>query len=166
MAANRKGGVEVSPKKQGTENRQYLVCVDCYVDSIPQGRVYDAKRECVHFRSLSQFLLHLDQLLDQQQSPQTYTEARCFFSVADDWHITQIESLQAGTLANFELTVLFRQHSSWQGILLWKEHQLELHFRSVLELVHLLDNALRSQERSYAILEQEKKNDPSYHYIE
>lgn len=154
MSADRKGGVDVTAKNRGTENRQHLICVDSYVDCIPQGRVYDAKQECVHFRSLSQLLLHLDQLLDQQQLPQMYTKARCFFFVADDWHITQIESLKAGTLANFELAVLYRQHSSWQGILLWKEQQLELRFRSVLELVHLLDNALRRQERRNAPLNQ------------
>ena len=148
----------MTAKNQVPENRPYLVCVDCYIDGIPQGRVYDAKRERLRFQSLSQFLLHLEQLLDQQQLPQTYTETRCFLFVADDWHLTQIESLQAGALANFELTVLFRQHSSWQGILLWKEQQLELRFRSVLELVHLLNNALRSQERRNTLLKQTAKS--------
>ena len=53
-----------------------------------------------------------------------------------------------GSGTTFELKILFRQHSSWQGILLWKEKRISHNFRSVLELVILIDSALRSAENS------------------
>ena len=51
-----------------------------------------------------------------------------------------------GRLATFELKILFRQHASWQGTIVWKEGRQEQSFRSVLELVHLMDSALRATE--------------------
>ena len=47
-----------------------------------------------------------------------------------------------GALATFRLRVLFRQNTSWQGLLTWVETKEEESFRSVLELVNLFDSAL------------------------
>ena len=49
-------------------------------------------------------------------------------------------------LATFQSTVLFRQNASWQGSLIWREKELDAPFRSVLELIGLIDNALSSWE--------------------
>lgn len=49
-------------------------------------------------------------------------------------------------LATFQLSVLFRQNASWQGRLTWLERAEEARFRSVLELVGLLDSALAAWE--------------------
>ena len=49
-------------------------------------------------------------------------------------------------LATFQLSVLFRQNASWQGSLTWLERAEEARFRSVLELVGLLDSALAAWE--------------------
>ena len=50
--------------------------------------------------------------------------------------------LKRGALASFSIRLLFRQNASWQGILTWIEGGQEQYFRSVLELVLLMDNAL------------------------
>ena len=50
-----------------------------------------------------------------------------------------------GTAATFELRILFRQHASWQGELLWLERSDRQSFRSVLELITLMDSALRAK---------------------
>ena len=55
-------------------------------------------------------------------------------------------SVRRGSRATFELQILFRQHTSWQGVLFWKEQHREQSFRSVLELILLMDSALREQE--------------------
>jgi len=55
-----------------------------------------------------------------------------------------------GAKATFELKILFRQHTSWQGTVVWREKKTEHSFRSVLELVLLLDSALRELEESGA----------------
>ena len=49
-----------------------------------------------------------------------------------------------GNAATFEMRILFRQHASWQGELLWLEKNTRQYFRSVLELITLLDSALRA----------------------
>lgn len=43
---------------------------------------------------------------------------------------------------NFELQILFRQNCSWQGRLVWLEEGKEAAFRSVLELLELLETIL------------------------
>ena len=51
--------------------------------------------------------------------------------------------LQNGAVATFSMRILFRQNSSWQGSLTWIEGNQEEYFRSVLELIVLMENALR-----------------------
>lgn len=45
--------------------------------------------------------------------------------------------------ASFRITVYFRQHSSWQGTILWIEQGRKYTFRSALELLKFLNAALR-----------------------
>ena len=52
------------------------------------------------------------------------------------------EKFRKGKLATFVVKVLFRQHTSWQGSITWLEEQSEQAFRSVLELILLMDSAL------------------------
>lgn len=133
------------------ENRKIMICVDDYCDGIFKGRFYHATHGMCSFRSLSQFLLKMETILEEIQEPQSYTSKRTFaslFSPNDD--AEHLASFRKGALATFELKVLFRQHSSWQGILNWKDRNAEQSFRSVLELVCLMDSALRDLEGSAA----------------
>ena len=124
-----------------------LVCVDSYCNGILQGRIYNP-RQTVAFESLSQFLIRMETLLDDLQHPQAYMCPRRFPSV-----LSQIDSPavplrpQKGAVATFELQIRFRQHTSWQGTVLWKEHHMEQSFRSVLELILLMDSALQETGR-------------------
>ena len=45
-------------------------------------------------------------------------------------------------IATFQISILFRQNASWQGNVLWVDENMESQFRSALELVSLMDNAL------------------------
>ena len=135
------------PKPWVQENRRNLLCVDSYDNGVLKGRLFDPYQEVEAFDSLSRFLLRMEHLLDTLQAPQAYTEARTFSSF---WEPREREAsvsrLRKGARATFELNILFRQHSSWQGSLIWRETGLEQSFRSVLELVILLDSALRTPE--------------------
>ena len=129
------------------ENRKTLVCVDSYHSGVLDGRIYNPCHEVENFESLTQFLIKMENLLDEQQIPQAYNTMRTFSDVFPYWS----SSAPAGTgckgsKATFEIKVLFRQHSSWQGTVTWREKQLEQSFRSVLELVILMDSALRAEE--------------------
>ena len=47
-----------------------------------------------------------------------------------------------GKVATFFIRVLFRQNASWQGSVFWHEGKQEERFRSVLELLLLINSAL------------------------
>ncbi|MCI8823179.1 MAG: hypothetical protein HFI15_11875 [Lachnospiraceae bacterium] len=55
-----------------------------------------------------------------------------------------------GTQATFLIRVMYRQHSSWQGEVTWVEQRKKEYFRSALELLRLLDSALRAEEKKDA----------------
>lgn len=42
----------------------------------------------------------------------------------------------------FVIKVLFRRNSTWQGIVFWKEKQCQVNFRSFMELLFLMQNAI------------------------
>lgn len=132
-------------------DRKLLVCVDDYCDGVLKGRAYDACKDMCEFESLSQFLIKIESFLEHKQRPQAYTSKRSFTSLVYAHEETSAPSqFRKGAKATFEMQVLFRQYSSWQGVLIWKERDAEQSFRSVLELIFLLDSALREQEGSVA----------------
>ena len=57
------------------------------------------------------------------------------------------QSLQPDSCGSqtFYIHVRFRQHSSWQGEVMWKQGKKKTSFRSVLELLHLLQSAFAEQ---------------------
>ncbi len=128
---------------QESSCRRNLICIDSYRDGILEGRLYDPCFGSIRFESLSRFLLQMEQLLDDRKTPQVYTTVRTFLPPQPQDR-EEAKSPCRGHLATFELQVLFRQHTSWQGTLCWQEQRQVCSFRSVLELVTLLDSALRT----------------------
>lgn len=133
--------------KWGEEYRTTQVCVDSYEEGVLVGRFYHPLRlEGESFRSLSQYLLKMEGLFDEMARPQSDTKVRSF----GVWSAPRAEKPRLsqeikGRLATFRVRILFRQHSSWQGEIIWIEKALSQRFRSVLELIHLLDSALRRE---------------------
>lgn len=131
------------------ESRKTLVCVDSYNKGVLEGRFFNSWQEPDSFESLSQFLNKMETLLDELQMPQAYTEKRTFTDLTDPLEsLAPPSRIPRGTKATFELQVIFRQHTSWQGVVVWLEQKWEQSFRSVLELVLLMDSALRRAEGS------------------
>ena len=134
------------------DNRKITVCVDDYNNGILRGRFYNAYHDACSFESLSQFLIRMESLLEEHQTPQSYTTHRSFCAFLPPHPGQEAAGGRCrGILATFELKVLFRQNSSWQGTLSWLEKKQEKSFRSVLELILLLDSALRQQEGKEAV---------------
>ena len=46
------------------------------------------------------------------------------------------------TKSTFEITVKFMQNSTWQGEVLWVEKNRKQNFRSALEMLKLMDEAI------------------------
>lgn len=127
--------------------RSNIVCVDSYDDGVLKGRFYSPYQEGESFSSLSQFLMKMESMLNDLQIPQSYTQLRSFADVhSASEELFPEHAVRQGTRATFELQILFRQHTSWQGMLRRRGDMAEYSFRSVLELVTLMDSALRCQE--------------------
>lgn len=121
-----------------------LVCIDAYNDGVLTGRIYNSRfGEAESFRSTVGFLTRMEQLLAIEDSPQSFNAVRTFapvISLLPD--PPALAYPRVGQLATMELHILFRQNASWQGSIRWLEEKQEQHFRSVLELIFLIDSAL------------------------
>ena len=123
-----------------------VVSIDSYENSILTGRIYNPYLGAVvPFRSTMEFIKETEALLQELQFPQSFSENREFCSCQEldqKSKTPAAPTAQKGQLATFSLRIMFRQNSSWQGSLSWVEEKLEQSFRSVLELLMLIDNAI------------------------
>lgn len=136
-------------KQWGNTYRTTVVCVDSYAHHILQGRLYNPYlSEGAAFYSAMEFLLRMENLLDDMRFPQPFSAVRSFGAPPE--RIVAAPSAakcQEGQCATFAVRVLFRQNASWQGSLTWLEADREESFRSVLELLMLMNSALDPEEQ-------------------
>ena len=135
-------------RAQGNEYRTTQVCVDDRQDGRFSGRLYNPYWEGgVPFSSVMEFLTRMEELLDQMQFPQSFTAKRTFGGTPAQGTVSPTSlNVRQGKEATFYLKVLFRQNASWQGTVKWVEAGQEESFRSVLELLLMMDSAASSQQ--------------------
>ena len=143
-----RGDFCVKGKMWGNEYRTTVVCVDAYEDGVLSGRLYNpALTGGTQFRSVMDFLIKMEDLLDRMQLPQSFTAARSFAPAprhrADS---PPDQGPQEGKLGTFSIRVIFRQNASWQGSVTWLEGGRDESFRSVLELLLLMHSALEPEQ--------------------
>ena len=136
-------------RPSGEAYRHIRVCVDEYDRGRMSGRYYSPglPEGGGRFHSMVQFLAEVEQMLDNVGFLQSYTAKRSFGALPD-FSLEKTEAgseSQNGQCGTFVLRLLFRQHSSWQGSVTWLEGKGEQAFRSVLELILLMDGALNSE---------------------
>ena len=95
------------------------------------------------FYGLIQLIMLMEGLMDRVNYPQRSEEPRAFRK--KEAQPVPAAGGGAKPLATFRVSVLFRQNASWQGTLLWTERAVDAQFRSVLELIRLLDSALTEE---------------------
>ena len=92
------------------ESRKMTVCIDSYREGIFQGRLSDRGGSIRSFQSLSQFLVMVDQLLEQAEGPQSDTARRSFSAcLIQPCETIHRGGIPRGAQATFELQILFRQ---------------------------------------------------------
>lgn len=137
-------------RPRGNEYRTTVVCIDSYDDKVPVGRFYNPIRAGgTAFSSMPQFLIEMEDLLDGMKFPQSFDAVRGFTRPPVPYTGSGPaagEQDRSGKLATFAVRVIFRQNASWQGSVTWLEGGQEESFRSVLELVLLMDSALCSEQ--------------------
>jgi hypothetical protein len=62
-----------------------------------------------------------------------------------------------GSKCTFEIAVRFRQNATWQGQITWAEKNLKQNFRSVLEMLRLMDEALMEDVKDKKVVEWESR---------
>lgn len=133
----------------GAEYRTTTVCIDSYENAVPVGCFYNPYLEQPkHFRSLTQFLMEMERALDAMDFPRAFTASRSFASPPAQRPSPPEEAASMGKTATFAIKVLFRQNTSWQGTIIWLEGRREQSFRSVLELIQLMDSAMQVEEQA------------------
>ena len=131
----------------GNEYRTTLLCVDSFEERQLRWRLYNPLL-CggQRFDSLMQMLLQMEQLLDDMKFPQPFEAKKEFAPVARISAAPREEGELRGERATISLRILFRQNASWQGSVTWLETGQEESFRSVLELLFLMNSALGTAE--------------------
>ena len=124
--------------------RTSVICIDSYKDRVLSGRINNEYySEGVAFHSVMEFLLSMEYVLEEMNWAQSFSGRRVFQNgserIAPE---LSSEHIKEGKLATFSLRILFRQNASWQGNLIYAENNRSSSFRSVLELLTLIDSAL------------------------
>lgn len=133
----------------GEEYRTTTICVDSYTNGVMCGCFYNpCLKGGKEFQSTTQFLLEMEQALDTMDFPRSFTATRKFATPSKQSGKEQELSCRTGQTATFAVRILFRQNASWQGSVTWLEGKREQSFRSVLELLLLIDSALTCEKAS------------------
>ena len=127
---------------------QYMqLSVDSYENQVACGCFYSTLREGVlTFSSMAGVLIYMDDLLDAARLAQRHEERRTFIPV-EQTALQLAENYPEGqgapgALATFLILVQFRHHATWQGEVTWVEQKEKRMFRSVWELVRMMDDVL------------------------
>lgn len=154
-----------SQRDIGTPNG-IVVCVDYAAEDRITGRFYhNYSVEAVQFSTTEQLIFKMEALFDRLNYPQPTTSIRSFGRVptvhidsadrADrqtqmrktekEWE-KKMENRELlskhGDLGSFVVRVQHRQNSSWQGRLTWIEENKTVSFRSIWEMIKLIENAV------------------------
>ncbi len=113
------------------QSREAVVTVQTYRNGIMDGYLQHPRlsgREKI--QSLSQMILLLNSLMDMEDCPNP--------------SLPLVPSASPGSDSArvFRIQILFREHYTWQGRLIWQNENLEVVFHSAIELIQLFDEML------------------------
>ncbi|MEY8517078.1 hypothetical protein AALC25_09150 [Lachnospiraceae bacterium 29-84] len=129
-----------------------VLCVDQKEQEQLNGRIYHAySKEPEQFDGVEQLLFELERFYDSINFPHPGTNERTFqgdvqhanLKVERSKVMNDEELLSKhGDFGTFIIRVQHRQNSSWQGKITWMDKDKTLYFRSVWEMIKLIDSAL------------------------
>ena len=119
---------------------------DGFLEGIIYSEYYNRQRK---FYDLCGMLSAMESLYDTLSFPQATYQHRSFTCATKFRGTPENEEMnsmarrtQAKGEATFVIHVQFRQNATWQGTIQWVDEKKEQHFRSTLEMLRLLDDAL------------------------
>lgn len=127
------------------EMRTSIIKVTSYKQKNIQGFLsnpYFGEKD-VYFDNLVQLIFLIEDMLDDLNCPQRSMESRIFRKEGGEKIVSNAEVPElVCVLAHFKISILFRQNASWQGSIAWMDRAMESQFRSLLELITLMDSVL------------------------
>ncbi len=133
------------------------ICVEDKKEGEIQGVFYHYYDESpVAFFSITELIRKMEGLFDELVFPQASTRLRSFFDKEEEpqmklnrpeKRIDPDELMEkSGRKGSFITCVKFRQKSTWQGEIFWKEEETRLSFSNTLEFIRKLDRAVSERE--------------------
>jgi hypothetical protein len=124
-----------------------MICIDSYDERVPVGRFYNQYcPDGISFHGAIDLLKKIETILNENKAVQSFSAVRSFAEKPAASVLTASGEVNCqGKVATFATKVLFRQNASWQGSVSWLEGQREEAFRSVLELLFLIDSAISEE---------------------
>jgi len=114
-----------------------------YENKVPCGYLISSfYSERMSFTGLFEVLTLIENIQDGLNYPQQSMDLRSFSETKPNEKQHTAELGDKEVIAIFRISVLFRQNSTWQGSLDWVNKDQSASFRSVWELVKLIDSAL------------------------
>ena len=105
--------------------------VESYCDGEVAGQLIHPRAEQpVKIKGMTRLLFSLDEMLTDDDK---LIFDRAFAADA-------LEKIHR--IATLRIQILFREHNTWQGCILWEEEGKEVAFRSALDMIRLLDEIL------------------------
>jgi hypothetical protein len=134
-------------------NNAIRICVDSTQGGHLSGRIYSLHiSEPLPFSDAGNLVLIIEDILDAQNFPQAFQRARMFVAREpaacpvdggpEECLAAGVVSSAFGNMATFELAVLSRQCSTWQGVIDWLDGNPPTSFSSDLEFLRLVDERL------------------------
>lgn len=150
---------------QVSENGRYIgapngivLCVNGRGQSGIEGELYHGySKEGILFRGYEDIIKIAEKLFDALGFPYRGTGDRDISGRIHSYYkeegmarvLKDEEMLERhGDMGTFVIRVQHRQHSSWQGRVTYLEEDKSAYFRSVLELIKIIDGALDEAEQS------------------
>jgi len=136
-----------------------------YGDGFLKGELYSQYLEDpekpFEFSSLMRMIEKMEEIFDSKRFPEKAMMPRTFgiakrekqageesgAAAVKELLDTVVKDTSLGKKCTFEVSVRFRQNATWQGQILWVEKSLKQNFRSVLEMLKLMDEALTGGEK-------------------
>jgi len=128
-----------------------------YEDGLMRGELHSQYLETPFvFFDLVRMIEKMEEIFDLKGFPQAFLKSRTFnetgpatrksrpvknYAMKDIMELKTTEGLDVSK-CTFEIAVRFRQNATWQGQITWAEKDLKQNFRSVLEMLRLMDEAL------------------------
>lgn len=131
-----------------------VLCVDLREGRRAAGRLYHAySKEAIPFSGMEEAVFRMEQFFDELNFPHPTTNSRTFQKEKKQQSMRQERAIimkdeellsQHGDLGTFLVHVQHRQNSSWQGRITWMDQKKTVYFRSALEMMKLVADALDS----------------------